>query len=443
MAITDDATVGMRVWRGDDDSLEAPATIVQAFDERGNIIAETELRVSKVAGLEGDVAIPSGTEGVVTLLATSHIDRRTVQVRYTAPVETGASIAAYRPERQTSPFHAYELGPLRVPEPSTAPEELDPRIEEGACTPELTCTLSVWVGARSARVRVEPEVGVVLEGSDVRTGRGFLRFPLIVRGNEARIEVVALDSDDRPLASRWVRLPLAMGGVRAAAHVEGASVRLEWETLGAARPILVDVYRSNQWVHASSVTVDDPWLPLSLAPGVWRLQLRTDPFSEDTAAVIHVAIADSLFEALELAAEDVLADGGSDGLDPLAVAVREGRIPVSESEAALAALFGPRNFGVVSSSGVISSLADEPDPSRRDWARWLAAAAIVGIGALVSSMLLRLEFATRRRAREVLEGFEDGLPASPRRAPLESWLWAFVLAVFLAIAAIALSKGWF
>jgi len=408
------------------------------------LISTTTMTTSLAEGLEGEVSLPDDIEGIAFFVARTDIEGNEVSVRYGVSVEPVDALRTYQPGRETSPFQVYELGPLRVVDPKAAPQELDPRIEGGACVPELACWLSVWVGKKATRVRVDEIAGVRFEETLIGPTKGFLRFPLVVIGNEARIEVQALGPDDRVAASREVRLPVVPGGISARASLDGGRVRIEWDELGDDGPVLVDAYRGNQWTYAFSVTPNDPWLPLPLDPGVWRFQVRADLFSRSTAGVAHVVIPDGDGSAaLEVAAQTVLADAQRDGLDPIAMAIIDGEVPPDQAEDAIRALFGPRNFGVVSLAGMVSLPEVDPGQSRRDLMRRIAAAIILAIGLLVSLALLRLEFLAQARARELLEGFDDAGPL-PSPAPLlERWLWAFVFLVFVLIAALALSKGWF
>jgi len=436
--------VALRAWHLTDHGVDAPPTIVELRDGSGALISTTTMTTSLAEGLEGEVSLPDDIEGIAFFVARTDIEGNEVSVRYGVSVEPVDALRTYQPARETSPFQVYELGPLRVVDPKAAPQELDPRIEGGACVPELACWLSVWVGKKATRVRVDEIAGVRFEETLIGPTKGFLRFPLVVIGNEARIEVQALGPDDRVAASREVRLPVVPGGISARASLDGGRVRIEWDELGDDGPVLVDAYRGNQWTYAFSVTPNDPWLPLPLDPGVWRLQVRADLFSRSTAGVAHVVIPDGDGSAaLEVAAQTVLADAQRDGLDPIAMAIIDGEVPPDQAEDAIRALFGPRNFGVVSLAGMVSLPEVDPGQSRRDLMRWIAAAIILAIGLLVSLALLRLELLAQARARELLEGFDDAGPL-PSPAPLlERWLWAFVFLVFVLIAALALSKGWF
>ncbi|MEM7139076.1 MAG: hypothetical protein AAF500_21060 [Myxococcota bacterium] len=433
----------MRAWQLTEDGIVAPPTSIEVRDSDGNVVSMSSLTASLAEGAEGEVALPEGLRGMVLLTARSTIEGEAIGVSYGVSLETEDAFASVQPGREVSPFHVYELGPLRTMNRRRAPTELDPRIEEGACVPELACWLSVWVGQKKARVRVRAIAGVRIEQAEAGPRSGFLRFPIVVMGHEARIEVEALGPDGEVVAAREVRLPVVPGGTSVRAYVRGRRVRLSWESLGARQPVLVDAYRGNRWTYALSVTPEQPWLPVQLDKGVWRLQVREDLFSANTAGVVHVVIADNAAEAAQLAARAVLADASRDGLDPLADAIIDGRVSAEHAKDAVLALFGPRNFGVLSLSGVVSRFELEPERTRRILTQWTAAALIVFIGLLVSLFLFRMELRTQSRAREILEGVGGPLDPLPDGAPVERWLWAFVLLIFVLIAVLALSKGWF
>lgn len=442
----------LRSWRLLEEGIAAPTTTVEVRDATGTVIGETTLIPSRTHGSEGDIALPGEISGVISFTARTTIDDEPIAVSYSVSLDAQNVLRAARPMRETSPFQVYELGPLRVDDPDLAPQELDPRIEEGACVPDLPCWLSVWVGDSRAHVRLVALAGVRLQDDEQGPRSGFLRFPITVVGNEALLRVEALGPEDQVVASRDVRLPIVPGGIMVQAEAHGRRVQLDWEEVEGRGPVLVDAYLGNRWTHALSVTPDDPWLPVALEPGVWRLQLRNGLFSSNTAGVTHVVITqDDDEDPLETAARAVLDDAARDGLDPLAVAIEEGRVSPEHSEEAIRALFGPKNFGVLSLSGVVSQFRLEPDLVRQVFARWIAALLILGIGVLVSLFLFRVDAHAQARAREILDAVADpdsgddgNSIESPRKhVRTERWLWAFVLLVFALVAVLALSKGWF
>ena len=281
-------TIGLRAWQVDQDDegytvIAAPAVAVELRNAAGMVLAKTELRQSLVQGMEGHLRVPDRLDEVVSLVALAEIDGRSVSVERALYVRE--SIDSRLPKgRAVNAFQVYELGPIRAADSRRAARALDPRVEEGACVPDLRCWLSVWVDDGAAAVRVRPITGVRVEPRAVRPSNGFARVPLVVAGSEGRVEVEALGEDGDIVAAREVRLPVVPGGVVARASAADGRIEVEWEQLGGRDPVLIDVFQEHRWMRALSLSADDPHLP-ALGPGVWRVQVRADLFSDNTAGV--------------------------------------------------------------------------------------------------------------------------------------------------------------
>lgn len=441
------SSVGLRAWQIDRDDdgytvLRAPRVEVELRDADGLVVANTELRPSSVQGVEGTLRISPSLHGKLSLLARATLEGREVTAERALYVQEG--IESRLPAgRAVNAFQAYELGPLRVARPKDAPTTLDPRIEEGACVPELPCTMSTWVGDWTGRIRVRPLAGVDAAPVVHRVQDGFVRVPLTIRGSEARVAVEAIDAQGLVLASRAVRLPVVEGGLVARASVVGDRLQLEWKALGGPSPVLIDLFAGRRWVSAGSLTPQNRSVATP-PPGIWRAQLRKDLFSNDTSAVTFVAIGDraSDRDALRSAAEVVVAGADRKGLDPLAMAVLDGSFS-GDPSMAVRALFAVPSFDVVALGPGVSSTvgADAALQQAQDARRWLAAGAILALGIFVSVVLLRIEILAHTRARRILEGLADEPLRQP--APTGRGLWVFVLLVFIAMAVLALSKRWF
>lgn len=438
-------TIGVRAWQVDQDAdgytaIVAPAVRVELRNATGMVLSKSELAKSLVQGVEGQVQIPSGLEGVVSLVAIAEIDGKPITTEREIYVQHSIEPRSLE-GREVNAFQNYELGPIRAAAPTHA-ITLDPRIEEGACVPDLGCWLSVWVGTRAAAVRVRPVAGVLADLRPIAPSNGFARFPLVVAGSEARVEVETFDEDGRLIGAREVRLPVVPGGITARASAANGVVELSWEQLGGRAPVLVDVFEGRRWVDASSLSPEAP--RLRLGPGVWRLQLRADLFSDNTAGVAYAVVIDPGGAGrAEQAAAAILAEAEREGLDPLAVAVVDGDAPEG-TEDLLRALFAVPSFDVISTGpGTTSRIGvDEALQRQQEFRRWQAAAAILLIGLMVSMVLLRVELVAQARARQLLDGLVDGA-TPPRAASAGRGLWAFVLLVFVLMAVLALSKRWF
>ena len=443
------SSIGLRAWElGVDDEgysvVRAPAVQIELRDERGAVLAKTTLQSSQVQGREGSMAIGERVAGELTLRASATIEGEEVTVDRTLYVREGID-SKLPTGRSINAFQAYELEPLRVSDSSRAPKTIDPRIEEGACAPELHCTLSVWVGDWDGRVRLRSLGGVRVDGPLARTEAGFAHFELLVVGQEALVALEALGHDGTVFASRRVRLPLVPGALitRSTRTSQQASeVRLAWSALGDAEQVLVDVFDGHRWVMATSMSAGESQLTLP-GPGVWRIQLRSDLYSDNRAGVgFQVVDEPGGPEALRLAADALIAGAEQEGLDPLAMSILEGRFR-GDPDAALRALFAIPSFDVVSvGSGMSSSVAPDGELDQaQERRRAVAAGVIVLLGLFVSMVLLRVELLARARAQRLLESLDDSPP--PKTGSSGRGLWAFVLLVFVLIAVLALSKRWF
>ena len=332
---------------------------------------------------------------------------------------------------------------MQIHAPNDAPRTIDPRIAEGACVPELPCTLLVWLGGADGVVQVRDLGGARFERSIAPVVGGFAELSLIVRGHEALVDVVALGPGGAPVASRRVRLPVVPGAMVARLTSREGRVSVEWKDLGAPRPVLLDLFEGRRWVAALSLDPENDGFELP-APGVWRVQLRRDLFSDNTAAVSYAVFARSEGRtALREAAEAAVEHAQLEGLDPLAHAVLEGRFDGDE-QLALRALFAVPSFNVVSTgTGVSSAILAEAEPDlRQDRFRWIAAGFILLLGVVVSGVLFRVEQAARADAARLLERLDQRAPP-PKPPSIGRGLWAFVLLVFVLMALLALSKRWF
>jgi hypothetical protein len=440
-------SVGLRAWQMDRDEagfpvVRAPAVHVELRSRVGIVLARTTLAPSHVQGLEGRLEIPADADGELSLIARTEIDGRALSVDRTLYVRAGID-SRLPAGRSVNAFQTYELGPIRVTDSKRAPQVIDARVREGVCGPDLRCTLVVWVADWEGRLRVRSLAGVQLDTDAVQTSSGFARLPVVVRGQEGRLAIDALGNDGAVLATRELRLPVLPGGLVAHAERDGSSLRLEWQALGGPQPVLVDVFQEHRWVDARSLAPGGGRLG-PLPPGVWRLQVRPDLFSDNTAAVAFAVVTDPPgSNPLPLAADAVLAHAQRDGLDPLAMAILDGRFAGNVRDA-LDALFAVPSFDVVAMGPGVSTTigADDDSAPVQERRRWWAAAAILLLGFIVSMVLLRAELVAQSEAARLLEALGDGT-RPPARFTAGRGLWAFVLFVFVLMAVLALSKRWF
>jgi len=180
-------TIGLRAWQVDQDDdgytiIVAPPVEVELRNAAGMVLAKTKLGTSLVQGREGHLQVPGGLDDVLSLVALAEVDGPSVSVERALYVRE--SIESRLPVgRAVNAFQAYELGVIRPTGSSRATTVLDPRVEEGACVPDLRCWLSVWVGDQEVVVRVRLLAGVWVPSSAVRPSNGFARVPLVVAGS--------------------------------------------------------------------------------------------------------------------------------------------------------------------------------------------------------------------------------------------------------------------
>jgi hypothetical protein len=265
---------------------------VQIIDRRGVIRGRTRLRRSIAGGSEGELELPDDLTGWIGVRAIARAGGEIVAT-------SEASIHARRdppaidliPRGGRTELATFALGPITAS--GAAPSPFDVRVAGGACVPESRCDLLVHVGDPAASITIAPSAAVTVEGTSAPTSE-IARLPVVVRGGEASVELVA-SRDAQEVARRALRIPIALA--TPALHIErrvGTSrrPRMRIEVLGARDGIIVDAYRDGRWRHTGTVRPSDReiTLPYDLEPGLWRLQVRTDLFSAQRSAVRLVVV---------------------------------------------------------------------------------------------------------------------------------------------------------
>ncbi|MBJ72805.1 MAG: hypothetical protein CMN31_15960 [Sandaracinus sp.] len=299
---------------------------------------------------------------------------------------------------------------------------------------------------------------------------GVLRCPLHATGNEAVAELHAW-RHGVPVGTRRVRLPmgLAAPAIRLArSEATAADARTETTEPAllppGARPLLqvtprypdrstvvVDLFHEGQWVHTATRAPAAAPLARPLdRPGLWRVEVRRDPFATDHAAVrllfVHPAA-----DTDPAAALDALARHPRQGewADPLALRLRDGPLecPVGCAPDRLARfLLAAGELELVVPPHATSGAAQENvglhdvQSGRRRW----AAALIVLAGLFVAVVVVRRGRMASREARQLLAAAHEGddTPPPPARRALAPWGYgALVWAAFGVVALLVLSRG--
>ncbi len=392
--------------------------------------AEVGTAVAPFFGMEGVVDVPSRS-GEYTLKARAALADGTL-ARCQAPIQVRADPRT--PEPIGFPMHRlqqYALGAIEPVGLGPVPSALELRVRGGRCILGERCTGLVWVGSPPAEVRVEPVSGVGAVGAVEPAGStdGIVRVEMPIDAPEAEVDVVA-SRDGADVARRRVHLPVLLGSFSLdVSHAISASPRVE-ATRAPAPAFIVDAYRERRWERTGSVarTSDAHELPTGdLNPGLWRIQVRTDPYGADSAAVRFVSIDPSPARALRAIRARLVAEGADDPFTrgiPHAGLDRE-----REAEFALAPLEMDFVPAPIAMSGRMqsTSVLDE----NRVRARWIAGLSILAVGVFVVGFMLRRGLAAAAQARELLAAAGDRGATGARR----------VIAMTLTVLGITLVVG--
>lgn len=458
--------IGMRAFVVSGASLVSPgrheaATVhVTLRDARGAVIVRSALPPAATEGSAGALALPEGRSGTFHLEAHVERDGRVAaSVRSVLRVAADASPLPARP-RQVPPLQTFREVLLhrsrsRVPDGWPRPHGLEGlfvRQPMGACVPEVSCELLVWIGVRPAAVHLVDEGGA--EPVDAEASphtEEIVSRRVLVRGPEAQVRVVAI-SDGEYLAERSVRLAVVPGmpvvrpvkvllrtGETALARIEGERPERAYD---------VDVFEDGHWVLAATVTADAdgtlrlPAPPGGLRPALWRWQLRDRPTATETQAVVlahvrpphaseHDAV-DALARALLETAPD----------EPVARAWLD-RTFRAEPELAARMLLSWDAFDVIPLPPAHSELLDRLG-RRREHAgvgRRIAAGVIVGSGLVAGAMVWWRGRLADRRARALRERAGDATTDARTGRAIAPTL-VLVLLVLLVVASFAVVGGW-
>jgi hypothetical protein len=281
---------------------EGPALRRQAIDvvlesATGQQLAHTQLRSARgrILDLEGELTLPDRL-GHVRIRAQTRSAGRVI--RSAAALHMLREMPEVLPEgRSLRALQQFSEGAVVSEANEVPPSALQVRVRGGACVPEQPCRVLVHVGAPAATLRLEPNSTLTPSAAAQRASQptaGVVGFDFVTHGPEAELWMTA-ERQGRRVARRAVRLPVAMGALsvqtRAASWSleETPSIRVS----GAEGSCIVDAFRRGQWLRTGSLAVcdRDNRLPFAaLLPGIYRLQVRADPFSAQTAGVTTLYI---------------------------------------------------------------------------------------------------------------------------------------------------------
>lgn len=267
---------------------------VRLLDPRDREVARTELVATPLDTLDGSLTVPSSAEGRYVLEATAELSGEPLRCRRVLTIaRTAPPVAAHG--REAGPLQQLSLGRVRSPDGALPPVPLAPRVVGGACVPEQPCTMLVWSGAPAASLALEadPRSVTVIAGpsSGAEAREGIVALTIEVHGPEAQVTLRAL-REGKSVGERALRLPIALGepallGERSIVASGEGLVRVV-PPPGRTR-VIFDVFANGRWrdsrvVEASASRTDLIDVPLGALPeGLVHVQVRTDPFSAESA----------------------------------------------------------------------------------------------------------------------------------------------------------------
>lgn len=268
----------------------------------GEVLAEATLAASPAGGADGAIRIPEDAPRRVALRAVARVEGRGVATA-TRSFELGrGERVAELGARTAHAMQHFELGDVEVVGDAVPPSRFAVRVVGGACVPETTCEVLVWVGDPRAAIRVAPAASIAIEASHDEETSGLARVALTVHGPEARVMLEALRGSV-VVARRSVRLPIAFAtpGLTIDDRIGDENAVLSVTALGDRPGVIVDAYRRGVWRRTGSVELTGAPFALpfeALGSGVWRLQVRTGPFSSAPSASRFVAVGIDADEAV-------------------------------------------------------------------------------------------------------------------------------------------------
>jgi hypothetical protein len=269
----------------------APLTIALRAGNR--VLARGRLGASYAGTLDGALKLPPDFVGRAVLAAEALHEGRAVRSERVLDVTASAPAGQALHARPLRPLQRFAPGAVqRQGEAAEVPASLGARIEGGACVPERRCTVLVHVGepAASARVlatsAVEPDARSAAP-SNVTSGVVALR--IVTHGPEAELQI-AIEREGAQIAARAFRLAVALGAsaLDEVPRIVPAPALPKVALQDEERGCIVDAFLERRWLRTGGLADCRTGESLPFAPleaGLWRIQLRRDPFSAESAAV--------------------------------------------------------------------------------------------------------------------------------------------------------------
>lgn len=265
----------------------------------GSVWTRTALRAGFAATLEGAVRVPPGRHRRAILRASARYEDAELSVERELYIDRpGALPPAITPlPRELPPLRSLAVSPVReLTELQFEP--FDVRVRGDACVPEAPCELLVYVGSAPITIVAEASASVSVAASTRSKPASVAALVVTPHGPEAELTLRA-ERDGTPVARAGVRLPLALGAgaISGAPDVIGVAAPVHVALHGLAQGCIVDAFRDGRWARTGSLRECGTPQPLpfaALEPGLWRVQLRSDRFGSDSAAVRSLYVAPPL-----------------------------------------------------------------------------------------------------------------------------------------------------
>lgn len=399
--------------------------------------------------LEADLPLPALTAGDWVELVT-YTERATPKLEVRSHIRVRDRLEVVMPRgRAARGLQQFSPGPIQAEPDATAPDGLAVRVRGGACVPELSCTLAVRVGSPAASLHVQPNTTVTPSPAAQRGSletSGTVVLTLTTHGPEAELWLVA-DRAGTRVARRAVRLPVALGGfdVEGVPLVVNRSADLRLRGAGIEGGCIVDAFQAGHWRGTGSIRdcATPSGLPFALGPGLWRLQLRRDALSSETAAVAAVYVRKPQESPQQVAAAWAGAAVAQDPDDWLARKCMA-EPGLCEDEAALEYLAAIVETGLLPLPEAATGYAARLEQARQQNARmrWMALLALcLGAVGLVLSVG-RTGVSAGVRASQLLSEDPGAARRAHRRGLLLSAASALsLLLVFAVLALYVLARG--
>jgi hypothetical protein len=273
---------------------------------------------------------------------------------------------------------------------------------------------------------------------------GVVRLAVTTHGPEAQVTLQA-EREGVVVATRALRLPVALGvaALHAPVRVLRAQARPQLGLDADETGCIVDLFREQRWLQGASLRQcrgGEAW-PSALEPGVWRAQLRRDPFASESASAFAFYVRAAGRDAAAALQQIAGAALEYDASDALARAVAADPNAFAASfEPTAAYLLAVLDAGVIALPAPVSSYprAIARAQLERDRLRALSLLVLAACALALGLLVLQRGLRAAAEASRVMEAAgEDPRRLERQRARMALHVLATVTSLLLAFVAIA------